>query len=102
MVYLKPMLGSVKQEYMMQGRLSSAGHYAHTFIHRGQFSVTNPPAGMILGGGRKLENPVETHMDTRTRESLHRQEPELRIEPGSLELWSGNGTHCTTVPLPNK
>lgn len=25
-------------------------------------------------------------------------EPELRIEPGTLELWGDNTTHFTTVP----
>lgn len=56
----------------------------NTFFQTNLFSLLT---GMILGGGRKLENPEEAYVGSgRTYEALHRHEPELRIRPGNPEL----------------
>lgn len=55
--------------------------------YRVNFRIVNLPTSMFLGGGRKLENLEEVHKDTgRIYETPHREEPELRIELGTLEL----------------
>lgn len=39
------------------------------------FSMNNPPGGMFLGGGRKPENPEETHADMSTSSMGSNQGP---------------------------
>lgn len=56
---------------------------------------------MFLESGRKPKNPNNTDTSTgRTcTETLHVQEPGLRIKLGTLALWGSNATWCTMVPF---
>lgn len=61
-----------------------------------QFILANPPISMSLGGGRKPEDYDDTGKTYRV--ALYRQQLTLMIEPGTLGLWGGNATRCTTAP----
>lgn len=72
---------------------SIAGHHAHTHLQLEQFNKASPSTDIFLGGSRKLENVKETLTDTGRTCKTQR----VRIKPGTLELSSGNVTHCATV-----
>lgn len=55
------------------------------------------PITCSLGGKKKARNPQDTQTDKKkTCRTPHRQQPELRVETWTLELW---GTTFPTAPL---
>lgn len=59
----------------------------HT-LNQGLFILDSPHTGLVLGGGRKLENPKKTQIDiggTFTGTS-HSHSSKIRTQPRKLEL----------------
>lgn len=92
-IYMHPFIFILFRNTWIQS--VSTGHkleysiYTHA-VHNSQFSLANQN-GQHFGNRKKLENTGGIFT------ALRKQNPKLRVVPGSLEPWDGNTLCCTTV-----